>query len=70
MEGERPREPVPVALELLLQDKSNFHQDAVFDDFAVVDDDFLLGDPGALDVLKGFVGAGDALVYRIVEAFG
>src|SRR5262245_15260621 len=44
----------------ILQDKSDFQFHAVLGDFAVLDVNLLILNPGALDVFQGLVGTGDA----------
>jgi len=48
--------------------RRDLHVDAVADDLAVLDDDLLVPDPGALDVLERLGRALDALVDGIVGA--
>jgi hypothetical protein len=52
----------------MLEDESNLHMDAVFDDLVIVDYDFLILDPRAFDVFQCLRGAIDTDLDGILEA--
>lgn len=54
---------------LVLQHESEFERDPILGDFAVLDADLLVLDPGRAYVFKSLAGAGDTFIDGVVEAF-